>query len=117
MKIKVTVENVGPHHARLEIEDDCEVNGIRTLLGNINRELPGGYASCVSWISPTMLNGNGGTESPSEDAMRALKAAAHYNGTDVESVCRGYGVNPKNISKQDCWRMTQDLNKRSGYGN
>ena len=119
MKIKVVMNNVGSNHARLEIEDDCEVNGIRSLLENINRELPGGYAShlTLTKISPTMLNKNGVKESPSEAAMGALRAAAHYNGTDVESVCREYGIDPKNISKQDCRRITQDLNERSGYGN
>lgn len=118
MKIKVIVENVGTNHARLEMEDDCEVNGIGCLLEKLNRELSGGHApdSSFTTINPAMQNRNGGTESASEEAMRALWAAAHNNGKDIESVCREYGVDPRNISKQDCWRMTQDLNKRSGYG-
>ena len=67
--------------------------------------------------NPAMLNNkNGDTELASEEAMRALWAAAHNNGKDIESVCRENGVDPKRISKRDCWRMINDLNKRSGYG-
>ena len=119
MKIKVIVENVGANHARLEMEDDCEMNGIGRLLEKLNRELSGGHApdSSFTEINPAMLNRKGGVEPASEEAIRALWAAAKNNGTDIESVCRENGVDPKNISKQDCWRMTQELNKRSGYGN
>ena len=118
MKIKVIVENVGTNHARLEVEDDCEVNGIRRLLEKLNRELSGGHApdSSFTEVNPAMLNRKGGVEPASEEAVRALWVAAKNNGMDIESACREYGVNPKDISKQDCWRVTQDLNKRSGYG-
>ena len=118
MKIKVIVENVGANHARLEMEDDCEVNGIGRLLEKLNRELSGGHApdSSFTTINPAMLNRKGSTEPASEEAIRALWAAAKNNGMDIESACREYGVDPKNISKQDCWRVTQELNKRSGYG-
>ena len=103
---------------RLEMEDDCEVNGIGRLLEKLNRELSGGHVpdSSFTEINPAMQNRNGGTGSTSEEAMRALWAAAHNNGKDIESVCREYGVDPKRISKRDCWQMTQELNKRSGYG-
>ena len=57
-----------------------------------------------------------GVEMASEDAKRALWAAAQNNGTDIETVCRQYNVNPDHISKRDCWRMTQDLNAKTGYG-
>ena len=119
MKIKVIVENVGANHARLEMEDDCEMNGIGRLLEKLNRELSGGHApdSSFTEVNPAMLNRKGGAEPASEGAIRALWAAAKNNGKDVESVCREYSVDPKNISKRDCWRMTQDLNNRSGYGN
>lgn len=118
MKIKVIVENIGANHARLEMEDDCEMNGIGRLLEKLNRELTGGHAldSSFTEINPAMWK-NGDTEPASDAARRALWAAAKNNGTDIESVCRENGVDPKNISKQDCWRMTQELNKRSGYGN
>ena len=118
MKIKVIVENVGDNHARLEMEDDCEVNGIGRLLEKLNRELSGGHvpASSFTEINPTMRNRNGDDEPASEEAKRALWAAAQNNGTDVESVCREYGVDPKHISKQECWQMTHDLNELSGYG-
>ena len=32
-----------------------------------------------------------------------------------KSVCRKYGVDPDHISKEECRRMTSDLNERSGY--
>ena len=59
---------------------------------------------------------NDGVEMASEDAKRALWAAAQNNGTDIETVCRQYNVDPNRISKHDCWRMTQDLNAKTGYG-
>ena len=47
--------------------------------------------------------------------MKALYGACASNGTDVETVCGEYGVDPEHISKRDCMRMTNDLNERSGY--
>ena len=53
----------------------------------------------------------------SEPAIKALWGAARNNGTDLETVCMEYNVDPERISKSDCWRMTQELNKLSGYEN
>ncbi len=116
MKIKVIVENVGDNHARLEMEDDCEVNGIGRLLEKLNRELSGDHvpASSFAKTNPAMRNGDGDDEPASGKAINALWAAAQNNETDVESVCREYGVDPKHVSKRDFRQMTHDLNERSG---
>ena len=119
MKIRAFIENAGANHARLEIEDDCEVGGLRQWLEKINSGLSVNHASkaptCV--VKPvTVATQNGDTEMASEEARTALWAAAKSNGTDVESVCKEYGVDPNHISKRDCWRMTQNLNAKTGYG-
>jgi len=51
----------------------------------------------------------------SEQALKALYAAALSNGSSVERVCREYGVDPAHISKTECWEMTTELNQKSGY--
>ena len=53
----------------------------------------------------------------SEAAIKALWGAAKSNGTDLETVCMEYNVDPERISKSDCWKMTHELNKQSGYEN
>ena len=51
----------------------------------------------------------------SDQALRALYGAARSNGMDVETVCKEYSVDPSRISKDECRKMTSDLNKKSGY--
>ena len=117
MKIKVVVENIGTNHARVEFEETCEPGGLKRLLDEVGRELTNiSEKKPVSLRSPYTDRHVKDDDIPaSEDALRALWGAAMYNHTDVESVCREYGVDPKNISKGDCWRMTHDLNEHSGY--
>ena len=118
MKIKITVENVGINHARVEFEETCEPGGLKRLLDEVGRELTN-----ISEKKPetprtpcTDKHVRADQFTPaSEGALKALWGAAMANRTDVESVCREYGVDPKNISKRDCWRMTHDLNEHSGY--
>ena len=119
MKIKVIVEDVGANHATVEIEEACGMDGLERLLAGVNRELT--RISAKKSVSPRNSFADGrakDTDSTpaSEDALKALWGAAMSNHTDVESVCREYGVDPDHISKKECWRMTHDLNERSGYG-
>ena len=53
----------------------------------------------------------------SEAAIKALWGAAKSNGTDLETVCMEYNVDPERISRSDCWKMTHELNKQSDYEN
>ena len=121
MKIKVIVEDVGFNHAKVEIEENCGIEELRTLMDRINCELTN-----QTGANPrrTFTNGqerkrknnyNSHLKPPSHDALEALRAAAMFNGTDIESVCRDYDVDPKQISSGECWKMTNDLNERSGY--
>ena len=119
MKIKVIVENVGANHATVEIEEACGMDGLERLLAGVNREL--NRISAKRPVSPSnsFVDGQAkDTDSPpaSDEALKALWGAAMSNHTDVKTVCREYGVDPKRISKDECWRMTHDLNERSGYG-
>lgn len=119
MKVKIIVEEVGANHARIEIEDNCEAGDIGQLLKKINSELGGDPASdtSLSEVNPEVIMSKNSTPAmASEGAIRALWGAAKSNGTDINTVCREYGVDPKGISRRDCWRMTDALNKKSGYG-
>ena len=120
MKIKVVVENVGPNHARVELEETYEAGGLKRLLNEVESE----FAKLASTPPSVAENhrigtpaSEGGFIPASEAAQRALWAAAKTNKTDQETVCREFGVDPNRISRYDCWRMTQELNNRSGYGN
>lgn len=118
MKVKVTIKDIGNNHARLEVEDECDVGGIGRLLKRINNELSGNRASTTPFAkinSTPQRNANSNPEMASAGAIHALWGAAKHNGTDVETVCKKYGVDPNRISKSDCWQMTQELNARSGY--
>ena len=118
MKIKVVVENVGPNHARVELEETCGAGGLRNLLDEVGREFENFSVKRSATANAASANGQRREDDftpASESALKALWGAAMSNGTDVESVCREYGVDPKNISKGDCWRMTHDLNEHSGY--
>lgn len=119
MKIKVVVENVGPNHARVELEETCGAGGLRSLLDEVGREFENFSAKRTAAANAVPANDwrrEDDSIPASEAALKALYAAAMNDGRNVESVCREYGVDPDHISKKECWRMTQDLNKRSGYG-
>ena len=120
MKVKITVEGVGVNQARVEVEENCEPGGLKRLLNEVESE----FAKLASTQPSVAENHRVGTPASeggfipaSEEAKRALWGAAMSNGTDLETVCREFGVDPNHISKHDCWRMTQELNNRSGYGN
>ena len=119
MKVKIIVEDVGANHATLEIEGNCAMNGLERLLNGINREHAGTTAKKPAFPERPHLDNwprmDDGFIPASERAKNALWGAAMTNGTTVEEVCRDYGVDPGNISKDECKQMTQDLNKRSGY--
>ena len=98
----------------LEAGDDIE-----RFLEKINGESSVNHQSSRSSREvkiATAMNPNDSVEMASEEAKTALWAAARNNGTDIETVCRQYNVDPNHISKRDCWRMTQDLNAKTGYG-
>lgn len=121
MKIKVIVEDIGEKHATVEIEENCEMEQIEKLLQKVchglNRVSAGTQetqkSSCTT---DSQVRGNNFTPA-SEDALKALEYAARRNGSDVETVCREYRVDPNRISRGQCWLITQDLNKQSGYVN
>ena len=119
MKVKIFVEDVGANHATLEIEGNCAMNGLERLLNGINREHAGVTAKKPIVPEHPHLDDwprmDDGFIPASKRAKNALWGAAMTNGTTVEKVCREYGVDPDAISQKDCWQITQDLNKRSGY--
>ena len=120
MKVKVTIEGVGVNQARVEVEENCEAGGLKRLLNEVESEFAK-LASTPPSVAENHRDGTpaseGGFIPASEEAKKALWAAAMSNGTDLETVCREFGVDPNHISKHDCWYMTRELNKRSGYGN
>jgi len=122
MKIKVIVEDVGFNHAKVEIEENCGIEELKTMMDRINHELarqsePANQRSCTKG-QVRESNFNPPTPEPaSKNALKALWGAAKSNGTNIESACRKFGVDPEHISKKDCWKMTNALNERSGYVN
>lgn len=121
MKIKVVMEDVGFNHAKVEIEENCGIEELRTLMDRINCELTKqtGANSRRTCKNGDVRKSNFNTDPKpaSQEALNALRGAAWSNGTNIESVCREYGIDPEHISKKECWEMTQDLNERSGYVN
>ncbi len=98
----------------LEDGDDIErflekINGESSVNHQSNRSSRGVKQT-------TAMTPNDSVEMASDEARTALWAAAKNNETDIETVCRQYNVDPNHISKHDCWRMTQDLNAKTGYG-
>ena len=120
MKIKVIVEDVGEKHATVVIEENCEMDQMEKLLqkvcGGLNRVSAGTQETPRPSYAAPQVSGNDFTPA-SEGALKALGYAARRNGTDVETVCREYRVDPTSINKGQCWQMTRDLNEQSGYVN
>ncbi|MBQ7208208.1 MAG: hypothetical protein IJS01_10465 [Lentisphaeria bacterium] len=103
-----------------KLEDTCGAGGLKSLLDEVGREFENFSARRTAAATAVPANDwrrEDDSVPASEAALKALRAAAMNDGRNVESVCRGYGVDPDRISKHDCWRMTRDLNKRSGCGN
>ena len=119
MKIKLIVNGIGANNAQMEIEETCELSELKTVMEKVESAL-GNLDIHTRTQQRTKHAGNqerGRNFIPaSEKALKALFGACVSNRTDVETVCREYGVNPEHISKRDCMRMTNDLNERSGYG-
>lgn len=118
MKIKLIVNGIGANNAQMEIEETCELSELKTVMEKVESAL-GNLDVHAPTPQGTQHAGNqersGNFTPASEAALKALFAASVSNGTDVETVCREYGVDPEHISKRDCMRMTNDLNERSGY--
>ena len=114
MKVKAIFENVGKNNVRVEVEDECAPGELRQWMEKLNLGLKSGVMPV-----PAPKVEIGQTEKDftpaSDQALKALWGAAKSNGTDVKSVCREYGVDLNHISKEECRRMTSDLNERSGY--
>ena len=123
MKIKVVLEDVGSNHAKVEIEENCGIEELKTMMDRINRELtrqsePANQRRAYTNGQVRENNFNPPTAEPaSKNALKALWGAARSNGTNIESACRKFGVDPEHISKEECWKMTRALNKRSSYVN
>ena len=118
MDVKLVVENVGPNHTRMELEETCELGALKSLLNEV-ADVIDEFAKSPSAAGNARVGGQAAEEEfvpPSEGAMKALWGACMRNGTDIETVCREYGYDSNHISKYECWRMTHDLNERSGYG-
>ena len=119
MKLKLIVNGIGANNAQVEIEETCELSELKTVVEKVESAL-GNLDVHARTPQRTQHAGNqerGGNFTPaSERALKALYGACVSNRTDVETVCRKYGVDPEHISKRDCMRMTNDLNERSGYG-
>ena len=119
MKLKLIVNGIGANNAQVEIEETCELSELKTVVEKVERAL---VNLDVHAPTPQGTQHAGNQESrgnftpASERALKALYGACVSNRTDVETVCLKYGFNPKHISKQECWKMTNELNKRSGYG-
>ena len=114
MKVKAIFENVGKNNVRVEVEDECAPGELRQWMDKLNLGLKSGEMPCVT-PKVEIVGMEKDFIPASEPAMKALWGAAKSNGTDIKSVCRKYGVDPDHISKDECRRMTSDLNERSGY--
>ena len=137
MEIKVTDRKAGNEHLiQVEVSDKCDIKELDTVIRRINQVVENVTRSFESTDgvpasnrSATELNHAPVTPHaelptaptkksfipPSDKAMGALYGACKSNGMDVSTVCKQFGVDPDNISKDDCRRMTSDLNDKSGY--
>ena len=117
MKIKLIVNGIGANNAQMEIEETCELSELKTVMEKVESAI--GNLEHTPTPQETQHTGNqernGNFTPASEQALKALFGACMSNRTDVETECRKYGVDPNHISKRDCMRMTNDLNKKSGY--
>ena len=136
MKITTEVADVGPEHSRWKFEEDCDVGDAERVMTTMQQKIKA-LAGCASKpVQPTHQNPvqeSNHTSKPadrvelppvpedkvfipaSDDALRALYGACKSNGTDIQSVCKEYDIDPNHISKQSCWRITYELNRRSGF--
>ena len=118
MKIKLIVNGIGASNAQMEIEETCELSELKMVVEKVECAI--GNLEHTPTPQGTQHAGNQERNDnftpASEQALKALFGACMSNRTDVETVCLKYGFNPKHISKQECWKMTNELNKRSGYG-
>ena len=119
MKIKLIVNGIGANNAQMEIEETCELSELKMVVEKVESAI----GNLEHTPTPQGIQHAGNQEKDgkftpaSERALKALYGACVSNRTDVETVCREYGVDPEHISKRDCMRMTNDLNERSGYAN
>lgn len=111
MRVKAIFENIGKNYVRLEVEDECAPGELRQWMEKLNLGLkPGAKPGPTPKVE---IGGPVKDFTPASDqAMKALWGAAKSNGMDIS---REYGVDPSHISKEECRRMTSDLNERSGY--
>ena len=135
MNIKMTIKDVCANIPQVELEENVDIKDIEKVLDTVKKiatDLADGRGPLVTPVrSSSIAELNHSTATlqaelptiptkkdfipPSDKAMRALYGACRSNGMDVPAVCKQYGVDPDNISKDDCCRMTSDLNDKSGY--
>lgn len=136
MKITTEITDVGPEHSRWKLEEDCEIGDVEKVMTTMQQKIEALTGCASKPVQPPHQNPvleSSHTSKPadrvelppapedknfipaSEAARNALYGAAMRNGTDVESVCKEYGVDPNHISRRECWEMLQELNKKSGY--
>ena len=134
MNIKMTIKDVCANIPHIELEENVDIKDIEKVLDTVKKiatDLADERGPRTTPIHDRhVVEPNHSTATPraelppvpakdfipaSDVAMRALYGACRSNGTDVSAVCKQYGVDPDNISKDDCRRMTSDLNDKSGY--
>ena len=119
MNLKVMMTNFGFNHAQIEIEENCKIEELGTVMDRIRHELAK-LTEQPANQSRTDKKGQGGEKkfNPASDgSLRALNLAAKANGTDVATVCHEFNVDPAHISAKQCYDMIQELNRQSGYVN
>ena len=136
MKITTEVADVGPEHSRWKFEEDCEIGDVEKVMTTMQQKIKALTWCASKPVQPPHQNPvleSSHTSKPadrvalppvpgdkdfipaSEAARHALYGACMNNGTDVPTVCKQYGADPDHISKDECRRMTSELNDKSGY--
>lgn len=135
MNIKMTIKDVCANIPQVELEENVDIKDIEKVLDTVKKiaadlaDGKGPHATPIHSRPVTESNQSPATpraELPpvpenkdfipaSEAARHALYGACMNNGTDVPTVCKQYGVDPDHISKDECRRMTSELNDKSGY--
>ena len=132
MKIKVTIDNVGPNKMTAEMEVECSLDEAKEIFmscGRMLATLPNAPAPArtlpAAPPAPTTQPSSDQFVDPLEEDFepatdkqkRALERVAAKVGKTVEQICHEYGYECAKMSKKTTMNLLQDLNHKNGYEN
>ena len=108
MNLKVMMTNFGFNHAQIEIEENCKIEELGIRVDKINHELEQAQPIVDLWTAlEEVRRRDPYPASPQE--IQSLCQIAKMQGTDFETVCRGFGFDPRHLCSRDCREMIKEL--------